>query len=267
MTIGLHTYGVPGCSILEYYTHPTGAWRAPRAHFYNHSMYTQSLLWKSVWKTEREHAAFATHSAALVLRLDLVLWEPLALARRITELSRRGAEDDYMGHPVRFTMLLPEPKNLRITSAYFCTAFAAAESEKPFISDVLQYVPQRHFDTLAATFPGHDAGECLRSRGVTIRFLQAEPTSPSPQNCKNSLYHFAGRPASIEVCNSSRYPPTEQFVRGCAYLGVPAWKQRSLRLRDAARDTAELQLSSSVAALKAELLTSTARDCGHITGT
>ena len=142
ISLALHTYRVPGCSLLPYYTSPTGAWEQPRATYYDHATNNQTSLWQSAWQAElvRGQGDSLPYVAALAVRFDAAFRNPAALARRFVAIAQRAAplsesSELWVAHPIRFSELpLAKPP----LDEFFCASYARQDGAAPFIADVLQ---------------------------------------------------------------------------------------------------------------------------------
>ena len=142
VTVALHTYPVPGCSLLEYYAPPDATWGPPRATYYDYASHNQTSLWQAAWQAElgRAPGGNVPYDAALALRLDTALRRPAALARRFVTIAQRAAplsesSELWVAHPIRFNDLpLAKPP----MDEYFCASYARQDGAAPFIADSLQ---------------------------------------------------------------------------------------------------------------------------------
>lgn len=271
ITLSLHTYEVPGCSLLEQYTHPSREWQ-PRIRYYDHEKNNQSSLWTAAWQWEM--ARGLSHDAALVFRFDTGFWHPEALAGNLSHIAlgwgRAGSSNDlWLAHPVKFNVIPSDP-NPALTirqygssggSSYFCEAYARKDTNAPFVADALQLVPPSIFSAMTSVFPGHDTPDCLASLGATLRFLDSKGYSPAPEICRNEIYFYVDRYPAKKECD---VPSEEKFLHQCAYLAGP-------RLLEYEKEThepdmpARVRVEQSTRRLRA-ILSEQWRGCDSVTG-
>lgn len=264
IALSLHTYQVEGCSISDYYT----GW-APRIEYYNHSANNQSSLWKHAWTSALAvDAPRAPFVAALALRFDLAFRDPRALGERLTREIWGLAQPSLDGpgsttgsssaklwvphavafhytwvslscaigtHSERLTDVHAASADPCRSDYYFCQAYASQESEKPFLADSFQLVSPRAFGLMAALWPGHDAHGCLLNHSVSVAYLSDEFTSPSPEECYNSLYYLTGRAVSSTRCSSATddtfYEACSQYLNASTSAGL-SYDERLSRLKE-----------------------------------